>query len=377
MKSFHIATLHKRSDTRILLKECASLSRAGFDVTLVVGDGQGDENFGKVRIVDVGCPQGRFASRLVPMWRAMRRVRAESPDIVHFHDGMFLPLAIFLALTGWRVVYDVHEDYRQQILNVRFSWLFRRTASYGYAMLEWIGSRVFTRIVAATPHIASRFPEHKTVLVQNFPILDELSAPRCVSYTKLPEQFAYIGGITVYRGAREMVDAIAGLHRDNVTLHLAGRFDPQNLADEVKARVGWQKVNYFGWVNRDGVAEILSNSRSGLVILHPRENYILSYPVKLFEYMAAGLPVIVSDFPLWRQIVEEAGCGLLVDPLDVEAVTEAMRWILDHPAQAEQMGQRGRQAVISTYNWEREAEKLVACYRDLEKAKRDSAEECA
>lgn len=377
MKSFHIATLHKRNDARILLKECASLSEAGYDVAFVVGDGQGNEDSGKVRIIDVGSAEGRFASRLVPMWRAMRRVRAEMPDVVHFHDGMFLPLAIFLALTGRMVVYDVHEDYRRQVLNTRFPWPFRHAASFGYAVLEWIGSRVFTRIVAATPHIASRFPEHKTVLVQNFPMLDELSAPRCVSYTKLPEQFAYIGGITVYRGAREMVDAIAGLHRDNVALQLAGRFDPQKLAEEVKARPGWQKVNYLGWVNRDGVAEILSTARAGLVILHPRENYLLSYPVKLFEYMAAGLPVIVSDFPLWRQIVEEAGCGLLVDPLDVDAVTDAMRWILDHPEQAEQMGKRGRQAVTVTYNWEREAEKLVEFYRSLPKAKWDSTEKCA
>ncbi len=377
MKSFHIATLHKRSDTRILLKECASLSRAGFDVTLVVGDGQGDENFGKVRIVDVGCPQGRFASRLVPMWRAMRRVRAESPDIVHFHDGLFLPLAIFLALTGWRVVYDVHEDYRQQILNVRFSWLFRRAASYGYAMLEWIGSRVFTRMVAATPHIASRFPEHKTVLVQNFPMLNELSASHPVSHAERPEQFAYVGGITAHRGVRQMVDAMDGLHREGVILELAGSFGSKSLQEEMKEKSGWKYVSFRNWLPRKDVADMFERSRAGLVLFHSGPNHDLAQPNKLFEYMSASLPVIASNFPLWREFVEGADCGLLVDPLDAGAITEAMRWILDHPEQAEQMGQRGRQAVVSTYNWEREAEKLVACYRALEKAKRDSAEECA
>lgn len=377
MKCLHIATLHKRNDTRILIKECTSLADAGFDVTLVVGDGKGDENSGNVRIVDVGRPEGRFASRLVPMWHAMRRVRSEMPDVVHFHDGMFLPLAIFLALTGWRVVYDVHEDYRQQVLNIRFSWLFRRTASFGYAVLEWIGSRVFTRVVAATPHIANRFPEQKTILVQNFPMLNELSPARYVSYKERPEQFAYIGGITVYRGVREMVDAVEGLNRDNVILQLAGQFNPQLLVEEVKRRSGWRQVNYLGWVQRDGVANILSTARAGLVILHPRENYLLSYPVKLFEYMVAGLPVIVSDFPLWRQIVEGADCGLLVDPLDTGAIIQAMRWILDHPEQAEQMGQRGRQAIIATYNWEREAEKLIECYRGLQETKRNCVEKCA
>lgn len=368
MKALHIATLHKRHDTRILLKECASLSAAGFDVAFIVGDGEGDENAGGVGIIDVGRPEGRFASRLVPMWRAARRVRAIAPDLVHFHDGMFLPLAILLALTGRRVVYDVHEDYRQQILNTRFAWPVRYAASFGYALLEWIGSFAFTRIVAATPHIASRFPERKTLLVQNFPLLDELAAPDHVPYAARPAQFAYVGGITAYRGVREMVDAMAALDREDVALELAGRFDPEALREEAKRRPGWRRVNFQGWLQRDRISEILSNARAGLVILHPRENYLLSYPVKLFEYMAAGLPVIASDFPLWRRIVDGAGCGLLVDPLDPVAIADAMRWILDHPDEAERMGARGRQAVMDTYNWDREAEKLIDCYRALQRS---------
>lgn len=377
MKSLHIATLHKRNDTRILLKECASLSDAGYDVAFVVGDGQGDENSGKVRIVDVGSAEGRFASRLVPMWRAMRRVREEMPDVIHFHDGMFLPLAIFLALTGWRVVYDVHEDYRQQVMNTRFSLLFRRAASLGYSVLEWIGSRVFTRIVAATPHIASRFPEHKTVLIQNFPMLDELSALHPVSHAERPEQFAFIGGITGHRGIRQMIDAMERLHREGAMLELAGAFGSKSLQDEMKERPGWKYVRFRNWLPRSGVADVFERSRAGLVLFHPGPNHDLAQPNKLFEYMSASLPVIASDFPLWRQIVEGAGCGLLVDPLDVDAVTEAMRWILDCPEQAEQMGQRGRQAVTVTYNWEREAEKLVECYRALQKTEWESTEKCA
>ena len=85
----------------------------------------------------------------------------------------------------------------------------------------------------------------------------------------------------------------------------------------------------------------------------------------MFEYMSVGLPVIVSDFPLWRGIVENAGCGLLLDPLDPQATADAMQWILDHPAEAEAMGHRGREAVEKHYNWETEAEKLVALYKKL------------
>lgn len=83
------------------------------------------------------------------------------------------------------------------------------------------------------------------------------------------------------------------------------------------------------------------------------------------EYMSAGLPVIASDFPLWRQIIDGAGCGLLVNPMNPEAIASAMRWILEHPAEAEEMGNRGRKAVESTYNWDTEAAKLKDLYKKL------------
>ena len=103
----------------------------------------------------------------------------------------------------------------------------------------------------------------------------------------------------------------------------------------------------------------------GLVVLHPTRNYLDALPVKMFEYMAAGLPVIASDFPLWRKIIDGAGCGLLVDPLDPQAIAEAIDWVLAHPEEAEAMGRRGREAVEAIYNWERESETLVNLYKQF------------
>lgn len=367
MKCVHIATLHPRHDTRILLKECASLAQAGYDVSLLVADGRGDEIVGGVGIVDVGQPEGRLAGRLVPLWRAMRKARRMSPDVIHFHDPMFLPFAIMLALVGWRVVYDVHEDYPRQVQSWRFGWPVRYMASAAYTVLEWIGGFLFARIVAATPHIARRFPPAKTVVVRNFPLLEELHTPDPTPMSERPPEFTYVGSIAEVRNIRGMIEAVSRVSEGHARLRLAGRFSPPELQSCVEQMPEWASVKYEGWVSRDGIAKMLAEGRAGLVVLKPIPRIMLALPIKLFEYMAAGLPVISSDFPVWREIVEGAQCGLLVDPTNTDELVQAMQWIVDNPQEAQAMGQRGRMAVVSTYNWDSESETLLACYRSLGK----------
>ena len=81
--------------------------------------------------------------------------------------------------------------------------------------------------------------------------------------------------------------------------------------------------------------------------------------------MSAGIPVIASDFPLWRQIVDTAGCGICIDPLDAAALARAIGWMVAHPAEARRMGRNGRAAVETRYNWEAEGRKLPALYETL------------
>ncbi len=177
-----------------------------------------------------------------------------------------------------------------------------------------------------------------------------------------------MGGITAIRGIKEMVKAVELIPAEwGVRLILAGKFSPPALEDDVSAMAGWSNVEYIGWQSRDEVADLLSKARIGLVLLHPTLNYMDAYPIKLFEYMAAGIPVVASDFPLWRKIVSDIGCGLLVDPLDPQAIADAVRWLLAHPVEAELMGKRGQDAVINKYNWNTESRKLLGVYQSLVK----------
>jgi glycosyltransferase involved in cell wall biosynthesis len=85
----------------------------------------------------------------------------------------------------------------------------------------------------------------------------------------------------------------------------------------------------------------------------------------MFEYMAAGVPVIASHFPLWRQIVEGNACGICVDPLDPQAIAGAIDYLATHPEDAERMGRNGQRAVAAKYNWNIEEQKLLDFYAAL------------
>jgi glycosyltransferase involved in cell wall biosynthesis len=175
----------------------------------------------------------------------------------------------------------------------------------------------------------------------------------------------YIGGLTEERGLFQMVDAIEIVSRDRpARLVFGGPYQPESIRDVAAQRPGWAHVGDLGWLSREEVARVMGSSRAGLLIFLPVPNHLDSNPNKLFEYMAAGLPMITSSFPYWRQFVTEIGCGLMVDPEDPAAIAEAIRWILDHPDEAEAMGRRGREAFHARFTWEREAERLAAFYRD-------------
>ncbi len=363
-----LTTAHPLSDTRIFHKEAKSLVKMGYDVTLVVQHSH-NEIIDGIKIVALSKPRNRIQRMTKTVWQAYLISRNVDADIYHFHDPELIAVGLLLKLHRKRVIYDVHEDVPRQVLDKYYLPFFiRRPVSLVMGVTEWIAAQAFEATIPATPSIAKRFPVQKTYTIRNYPIRDELVQTAQVTYTKRPPTFAYVGVIAVIRGAVEMVNALDHLADfPNVRLHLAGNCSPVILVKTLETLPGWQSVIYHGPISRQQVGRLLSEVRVGLVTLHPTPSYLESYPVKMLEYMSAGLPVIASDFPLWRNIVNSAGCGLLVDPLNPNAIADAMRWMLEHPDKAEAMGMSGRNAVEQLYNWDTEVIKLSRLYKTLQK----------
>lgn len=366
MKICHITSVHPYNDVRIFLKECSIISK-DFETHLVAPDApNGIENRVEIHNVKKSY-KGRISRMTETVWAVYKKACFINADLYHFHDSELIPVGLLLKLFGKKVIYDVHEDLPRQILSK--NWIpkvLRRIISKMAASFEFIGSMAFDGIVAATPPIALRFPKGKTIVVQNYPMINELVCIQEIPYLHRNPVVVYIGGIAIIRGAKEIISALSYIPESmGIRLKLAGNFSPPVFEQELKKTPGWEKTEYVGWQSREGIKELLKEAKVGLVTLHPVPNYIDSYPVKLFEYMAAGIPVIASDFPLWRDIIEGIGCGLLVNPLDTQDIAKAIQWVFEHPDEAEAMGKRGREAVQIRYNWEDEANKLLAFYKEI------------
>ena len=341
------------------------MAEHGYDVSLVVADGLGEARDAGVRIVDVGRPAGRAQRMLRTTGRVLERALQLDASIFHLHDPELIPAGLQLKRRGKKVIFDAHEDVPLQLLGKPYlNPAARRLLSGAFARYERYACRQFDGIVTATACIRDKFKAINglTIDVNNYPLASEFDA--AAPWQAKRRQVCYVGSISAMRGIRELVRACA-LLRSDAELAVAGQFSEAALEREVRADPAWQAVRHLGHLDRAGVSSVMAESVAGLVTLYPAPNYLDSLPVKMFEYMAAGIPVIASNIPLWREIIESNQCGVCVDPLDPAAIAAAIdRFILD-PEYARALGENGRRAIIEKYNWAVESEKLVAFYENF------------
>lgn len=363
----HLTSGHRADDARIFGKECLTLTRAGYRVGIVVPEnGTSRRRVQGVEIIPAAYYAGRLGRMIASVISVAITALRSGASVYHFHDPDLIPVGWALRLLGKEVIYDAHEDVPRDILIK--NWIphsLRRPVALLAAGVEWLTGRILSGVVAATPTIARRFPQCRTALVQNFAELSEFSSTNEVR-RKSGQTIAYVGSITAERCAVEMIEAMARIERfPDLRLVIAGQMESEALAARLAEMPGWSRVDYRGFQSREGVAQILSEAIAGLAIFHPVQSYIDSQPVKMFEYMAAGLPVIAADFPRFREIVEGNRCGICVPPRDLAAIAAAIEWIVDHPAEAQEMGRRGRSLAFDTFNWEGEKRSLLQLYERI------------
>ncbi len=361
-----MTSVHPAFDVRIFHKECKSLVQAGYEVTLLVPH-ERDEIIDGVRIKSVPKPTGRLARMTYTVWQVYREAVRLNADMYHFPDPELIPAGLLLKAKGKKVIYDSLEDLPKQILHKY--WVpqrYRSTLSRLMQFTERYAAKHFSAIITADEEIAKRFIRinPNTITIQNYPLLEEFPTDAIFNTSRYSsKQVVSFGGINRERAIHETIHAM-GLLPDGLDarLILGGASDSEALQQEVTQLPGWKWVYYLGEISRQEMINSVTNAAAALILYSPGPNHYDVRSNRFFESLATGTPVITSDFPKWRGIVEGNGYGLTVNPEDPRAIANAIEYLLTHPQEAEAMGQRGREAVEKYYNWESEERKLLNLY---------------
>jgi glycosyltransferase involved in cell wall biosynthesis len=364
----HLTSAHGPFDVRIFHKECRSLARAGYEV-IEIGNFEFNGTIDGVTIRGLNRKGGRLHRSTVSLVSIAREAMHAAADLYHLHDPELLLIGLLLRAAGRRVIYDIHEDLPRTVLfKAYLPRSLRKPLMWAAELLENMLARQMSALVAATPALAERFGrfKHNTIAVNNYVILDEFTPAKKEADNLQRPAVTYYGGMSTERGIHEMLAAMDLIPKElGVKLELAGSFYVQEQQNNVMAGTEWQHVIWHGELGRAELALLLRRVQVGLVVLHSHPAYLTSHPTKLFEYMAAGIPVVASDFPLWRSIVENSDCGLLVDPLDASAIAAAITSLITNPDEAKRMGMCGRKAVERHFNWAVEEQLLLSFYASL------------
>ncbi|MBS1680854.1 MAG: glycosyltransferase [Bacteroidetes bacterium] len=327
-----------------------------------MADGKGDSFENNVRIHDVGVTNYRLFRFLKTSDAIFRKALELDCSIYHFHDPDFIFGAVLLKLKGKKVIYDIHEDVPRDILSKDYLGIFRKPVSIIFEWFENWAAKKFDSLVTATPYIKERFDKinKNTWCVNNYPLQSEISGNRYTNDEQpTPLRIAYIGGISKIRGICELIDA---LERIPIQLELAGEFENEDIKKQIVSKQAWNKVNYYGNVNRKKVKEIMNKCIAGVVTFHPEPNHINAQPNKIFEYMSSGLAVVCSHFEMWKRLIDSHQCGVYADPQDAMSIAAAISQIIKDINKTYEMGKNGLKAVREQFNWDIEKIKLFEAY---------------
>lgn len=366
VRVLHVSTAHRPNDPRIAYRVIPTLFPHYEIIAALPNAMQGWSNEARY----VRLPYFRWVlvrlllSHPFVLWYALR-VR---PALLHLYDPELLPVArLIQRLLAIPVVYEVHENLHKKIGGKR----------------AWQGSyltrpfRYFDQL--ARRHFYLIFTEHAYLdtytrlakpyaVIYNYPLLSFLEPFR---FTYQPNrqhpEFFYVGGLSFERALDVLVAGFARLAERYAafTVHLFGprQFTPAQL----EALPGYARVRenlrFYGYTDQRDALPHAACATAGLALLKPIGDYPESYTTKMFEYMALGLPVVTSDFALYRDVVERHDCGFCIPPDDPVRLVESLTYLIEHPDEARAMGERGRRAVERTYNWSSEAQKLLGFYQ--------------
>ncbi|NBJ14322.1 MAG: glycosyltransferase family 4 protein [Dehalobacter sp. 4CP] len=379
MKICILTTGHPALDNRIFYKQALSLKKKYDDITLIVPDERTEYIEQGIRIIGVpraGSLYGRFKLGDTVVAKAIEL----QPDICHFHDFelIYKVLKIKKALPACKLIYDVHEHYPDMMrMSRKIPRILRPLATFLVDKSELYYAEKFDQIITADDAVKDRFTgkNPRVDVVYNFTEFIPTEADASPKETELPEKeydAIYQGDITLERGVYMTVQAIKLLKEKypDIRMIFVGPFNDVEGKEIVTQYIEENDLSnhilFTGRVPHLEVQDYIRKSRVGVVTLLPLPKYFKNIPIKQFEYMSCGIPIVGSNLPPIQRFLTSYNSGIIVDPTKPEDIAKGLGILLADPRLCKEMGDNGIKAVREEYNWGKMEEKLLKIYSRFE-----------
>ncbi|WP_180850253.1 glycosyltransferase family 4 protein [Bacillus sp. UMB0893] len=364
-----ITTVHQAYDGRIYYKQSMSLAKAGYDVSLIAPKPDREVNDqGLVKLLPIEKPKKEW-KRLLRSFSVIKTAKETKADLYHFHDPELLIAGLILRiLTRKPVIFDAHEHYPNAIMSKKYlkKWL-KTPIRVMYELIERMILPFLSGVIYTTDEVGERYQKYTHCKIENYPLYEMFE--QVSTNNKNGNTILYLGGITPIRGIEQLIDAFSEVtkHHKSAQLIFVGSFESKSfeykINNKINSRGLTDKIEFIGKVPYTEIERYLSKASIGIIPYLPVPNHLVCLPNKLFEYMAAGVTTIASDFPHYRKVVEGAGSGLLVNPEKPQSIADAIVSLLKDPKKCNEIGVNGRKSFEKIYNWNTEEKKLLVFYR--------------
>jgi len=362
----HLTSIHKRTDIRVFQKECVSLAnKTNYKVYLVVNDNLPDETLNNVFIkstnVEMRNRLHRFMNRNKQLYKKALSINA---DLYHLHDPDLINVGVKLKKLGYKVIFDSHENIPDQIMEK--NWIpkyLRWIISKLYGLYEKKKLTKLDYLITVSPHIKNRLKKinMNVSIITNYPIIKYKSR---ISHDNDEFRICFAGGIDHTWNHDLIIDSISKL--SNVKYIIAGPSDSKYI-EKLRKIPGWNKVEYLGFISKEEVENLYLSSDLGVALHHSKQVEITGTlgNNKLFEFLESGLPVLCTDYLIWKDIVEKYNCGYTINPLSRTQFIETIEMMIKNRDQLVKLGENGRKAIENEFNWKSQERKLLDIYKRI------------
>jgi glycosyltransferase involved in cell wall biosynthesis len=363
-----VAIGHPVDDGRVRAKIGRALVRGGYESHLLCPGGQPGTADDGVIVHPHTISESRI-DRVRRHRDLARTAVALNPDVLHVHEPIMLG-AVIRARSSAKVVWDVHENYELE-LSTR-EWipkLLRRLVWRVWDYRERKLLRHVDLILVATPPLADRYvPLHPNVVViPNLTEIEIYDGPH--EWTKPHAVFA--GSIFESRGLLQVIEAIGKLRKDgfDLPMTIAGSIESHELEKRLLHAISTHGVSdlikYVGILPREEVVDLCRSATIGVVTHLPESQGDVAWPVKMFEYMACGLPLVYTTLGAMVHLVDNNDIGIGVEPFDIDALAQALHKLGSCPELAAHYAENGRKLIADKYHWSIVEPTLLERYANL------------